>query len=85
MPKFKVGDVVIGNELSHYVVTKLGWVGVVQYVWFDEYSRKEYIIVYGQNKSGEYRSYEVSAGCFDLYCENNECVAQIDDMLCEYS
>lgn len=83
--KFKVGDIVIGNESSSYVVTRCGWVGVVQYVWFDVCSRKEYITVHGQNKSGEYCLYDVSAECFDLYCENNEFAAQIDAMLCEYS
>ena len=85
MPKFKIGDVVIGNESSPYVVTKCGWVGVVQRVWFDEHSRKEYITVHGQNKSGKSSSYDVLAEYFDLYCENNEAAAQIDAMLCEYS
>lgn len=39
MAKFKVGDVVIGNEFAHiYNITKTGWKGVVTETFGDTFS-----------------------------------------------
>ena len=64
MAKFKVGDVVVGNELaSKYGITETGWIGVVTTV--DEINSgmiwaKPYWGIDGDR-------YHVDAECFDLY------------------
>jgi len=66
--KFKVGDMVIGNDPDRYSITKLGWIGKVTRV-----CDNDSICVYGAGVSGKTRSeFNVNPKYFDLYKPNSE-------------
>ena len=81
MPKFNVGDKVVGNRYANvYALTTEGWVGTVVGVsasW-------KYITVQDDDEGGQF---DVDAYCFDLY----ECAsvdesdsARIDEFFSEF-
>ena len=81
MPKFQVGDYVIGNaEASqHYGVTRAGWVGVVSREsngtgYFRALSVRDYEQFGLYKNDGCPRGYDLDDDHFDLYAtpENNE-------------
>ena len=81
MPKFKVGDYVIGNaEASqNYGITRAGWVGVVSSEsvgvgYFRALSVRDYEQSGLYNDDGRPRGYALDEDYFDLYVtpENNE-------------
>lgn len=60
MAKFKVGDVVIGNENAKgYTITDTGWIGTVIAVYGDE----EIVV----KREGAIADFKVKSSCFDLY------------------
>lgn len=74
MPKFQVGDYVIGNEEAnkHYGITRHGWIGVVSRA---SSRRNDFIAVssvdYDEfglyDEYGEPYGYCLDDECFDLY------------------
>jgi len=68
MPKFEVGDVVVGNHLANdYGITTEGWVGIVVRVY--EGGGDSDIIVEQYMVGGE--QFPVSSACFDHYIERD--------------
>lgn len=64
--KFKVGDMVIGNDPNRYGITKLGWKGEVKAVHGDK------ITVYGDAFGHKKTFIGLEAKYFDLYKPNGE-------------
>ena len=64
--KFKIGDLVIGNDAKKYGITKKGWIGKVTRVY-----NNDKIDVYG-DCFGHKQTFTVEAKYFDLYKPDND-------------